>query len=645
MLLSLANLAPRTCADLMRRYWPCKSRVLQLGLVFVFLASGPALQATLLPGRIQLSCTQPDPHLNTCDYKTTAPEKPIGISARAEDIFLPVRRTSDYPGLGEKSAALFLVDTSDPARNAAVKRGAQHVVTMLEASQPHHRLGLAKFDADLVLMAPLGSTQDTLRTAAQALRARGLTTELYRNVLEAVRLMAVEQAARKAVYVFSDGLAEDRAYTHDDVVSAARDAGVVIYGIGYARSRPKSVALQVVRRLAEETGGEFINATVDSPDVFAFLEAPYGSLDSGGQFEIDLSPLAGTAGEMAAETEVEVTFRFPSTTSTTTHAVAVPPAPEPEVEPEPEAEPGPEIQPEPMPVVVDAPVEETQEEPKEEPKEEPQQQPVVAEAPKVTGFFEDRALWWYVLVGAVSALLLTGLLGLLLGRLSIGGMELDPYAYLWQIDEDPPLRFNVVSAVTRIGRHKHNECRLSEKTVSRFHAELIRNEFGKFTVVDRGSKNGLRVGDRLVSSSALQEGDVIGVGDVYLRFTYLPKDYSTFEDTELYSASIVPEQRTRRLNTRKPVGADVRIFHGDIGWVRGRLADLSIDGAFVETDQKFPAPRTRVDLVIPIITEKVRRWYRFPAELIRQTDTGIGVAFQELSPASSRWLEFVTKAA
>jgi len=590
------------------------------------LLASSAQAAMLASANILLDCEQPEPVLVICDYKVAEQNQITGVTAMAGGTMLPVTMALDYPSSEQTTAILFLLDTSDPARGASVKRGTDHILAMLETMRPHHRLGLAKFDTDLTLLASIGSSKEELQNAAQTLRASGLTTELYRNTLQAVRLLASDSADRKAVFLLSDGLAEDLAYNHADVVQAANESGVEIYGVGYAKSTPLSVALQVLRRLAEETGGEFVNASKDTEELANFIQAPYARLDSGGQIEIDLSPLKGLVEQ--GEAEMEITFHSANTSSTMSQLISMPPPPEPVVEPAPEVEPPPIIPLEPQEVLEQEPL--------------PRGTPTVVSSP---GDALIKRQTWYVIAGVLLTLLLLTLLWMLLRRMSASRTGSAPYAYLWKVDGDDTQRYDISSAVTRIGRHKHNEVRLPNKTVSRFHAELGRNEFGHFKIIDRASKNGVRVGGRFVNSSALQEGDVICVGDVYLRFSYLPHDFSTFEDTELYGTSIVDEQRTRRSSLRKTVGVDVRIFHRDVGWVHGRLADLSVEGAFVHTDQKFPSPHTRIDVVIPIVTETVRRWYRFPAELVRQSDEGVGVVFRELNPASARWLEVATKAA
>ena len=47
------------------------------------------------------------------------------------------------------------------------------------------------------------------------------------------------------------------------------------------------------------------------------------------------------------------------------------------------------------------------------------------------------------------------------------------------------------------------------------------------------SLNGIYVNEKQVSNKKLQEGGIIEIGDISLRFTYQSKDYSLNEDTAI----------------------------------------------------------------------------------------------------------------
>ena len=69
-----------------------------------------------------------------------------------------------------------------------------------------------------------------------------------------------------------------------------------------------------------------------------------------------------------------------------------------------------------------------------------------------------------------------------------------------------------------IGRNEGNAIRLTERTVSRKHARLVKRN-GAYIVEDLGSYNGVTVnGERIDANSALEAGDQLGIGDYDIAF-------------------------------------------------------------------------------------------------------------------------------
>jgi hypothetical protein len=82
-------------------------------------------------------------------------------------------------------------------------------------------------------------------------------------------------------------------------------------------------------------------------------------------------------------------------------------------------------------------------------------------------------------------------------------------------------RFSLGSGITTIGRGDGSAVLLSDVSVSRRHAHLVR-EGGRFVLHDQGSGNGTRVNGKPVQRRTLRHGDEIELGDVKLRFV-LPR--------------------------------------------------------------------------------------------------------------------------
>lgn len=216
-----------------------------------------------------------------CRYRLHNPASTERALATLDGQPVAGQHDPDVASAAPSSAVLFAIDLSS-WRAARL----EHLNVLADAGAPGHRFALASFGGELDISAPFGSNAAQIKQAAARLRRARRPTEFYRSALKATRVLAREETERKALVLFSDGLAEDRAYFHQDVVDAARAGGVVIYGIGYPRSLMDSVALQSLRRLADETGGRFVAANTRGILPATFLDAPYEVLDNVGEVRI-----------------------------------------------------------------------------------------------------------------------------------------------------------------------------------------------------------------------------------------------------------------------------------------------------------------------------------------------------------------------
>src|SRR5258706_2817494 len=82
----------------------------------------------------------------------------------------------------------------------------------------------------------------------------------------------------------------------------------------------------------------------------------------------------------------------------------------------------------------------------------------------------------------------------------------------------------------RIGRGSQNGVQIADPTVSKEHAEIVR-EAGRFSIRDLGSRNGTRVnGIEVREPTPIREGDVIEIGKVQARvITELGEMKTTFD--------------------------------------------------------------------------------------------------------------------
>jgi hypothetical protein len=82
---------------------------------------------------------------------------------------------------------------------------------------------------------------------------------------------------------------------------------------------------------------------------------------------------------------------------------------------------------------------------------------------------------------------------------------------------DVGTKYVLSDEVTRVGRHPESEIFLDDVTVSRRHAEFLRQNHS-YVVKDVGSLNGTYVNRERIESTTLQNGDEVQIGKFKLVF-------------------------------------------------------------------------------------------------------------------------------
>lgn len=497
--------------SLLRRPRRALAGLLALGLGMVPGAGRLGAVAATLTEHMDISCTQQAVSTLHCDYRLLEGGRLQSAAAEHDGKVVEGKHASSYPEPGDTTAVLALIDTSDPARQPVVARIVAQLEALLAAGKPHHRFGLARFDSKLEVLAAPGSPAAEFHAAASGLSATGRTTELYRSVREAVRLLGKSDASRRVLMVFSDGLAEDFAYHHEDVVAAAREDSVIIHGIGYPRSVAQSVALQTIRRLSDETGGLYVQADPIAqtlpPGVFERLLA---AADSGGTLRFDLAMLLGA--DAAGAVDLTLAFQTSGQSFLVLVPVLIPREPEraaPPTVPPPAALPDATQPATPRPAARSAPTA-------------PAATPAVA------------APWRWILLALLAAILAALVIVIVRLHRSGGtrGGTGDRTPLAWMVRADARRQRHAVDKTPwRIGRGRNNDLVLDDHSVSRLHAEIRRNEDGQLTLNDLESLNGVFVNDNRIDAIQLREGDDVDIGDVHLQFTLKDEDYASQDAT------------------------------------------------------------------------------------------------------------------
>jgi len=85
----------------------------------------------------------------------------------------------------------------------------------------------------------------------------------------------------------------------------------------------------------------------------------------------------------------------------------------------------------------------------------------------------------------------------------------------------------------------------------------------------------------------------------------------------------------RRDTPRIPIALDAIVNYNTQNYQHSITRDISLDGAFVETQNKFPK-KGGVELAIQLPTEGRNKFHRFHAQVIRTTSGGAGVVFDKV---------------
>ncbi len=446
---------------------------------------------------VQLGCWQMERSRLACDFRRFAPPQPEQVTARLAGRELPAPRVTPYAAEPGTSAIMFLVDVSDAELPVAPVAARNHLLELLDAAPAYQNYGLASFANEVEIHAPLAPGTDRIRNVLGELTPGGEPAELYRSTLEAVRILGQYPAQRRALFLMSDGLADDSAYFHDDVVDAARQYEVTIFGIGYVKSPALSKALDRLRRLAEETGGLYVSAEPGAALAQNFASRAFAQLASGGRLVVDLSTALARPVPLPPEAVLELNWRGAGSSASALVPLRLPGPPETGVAAT-------------TPRLVPAPASSA------------------ARAPPVQrqGWFGRN--WPWVGIGA-TLLAVGGVLAWFLGRRRRGGrrepswaatLELNARSFAYvEIQDELHTRHPVSGEVFRIGRHADNELMVADASISRFHAEIKHELNSRYVIRDLESLNSVYVNGRKARTAILSNGDLIELGDVTLKFT------------------------------------------------------------------------------------------------------------------------------
>ena len=457
-----------------------------------------------------------------CDIRLFTPVEVKKATILAGDQPLAGSDFKSFEDGDGKAAWFFLIDRSNPARSATVKRSIALVKSLYAQANARNIMAVGTFAEDLRVIISPGDPYADFDSRFANVKADGAATAFFFTGIKAIDILKKVPAERRALVLISDGKAEDTAYSHEDVVKHAKEAGVIIYGIGIAEKRSDTVYLQKVERLASETGGPFVSSVGNQEFPPAFIANFTRYLTNGGQVT---APLGTLSGEMTIAPRLTLVDGTTLEGEKTSAFVAPPSAPEP-----PSAEPAPPP-PEPLPFIAKI-------------------YAVFDPALPGSGDWaaDNETLAWILLLGI--PLLIGGILAILLLRKFKRADDADAsavedesddleIAYTQPIRADdipgplPPTgasfgffesidgsetRFEIKERNVTIGRHSENDFRLEDDSVHRHHAVFHILPGQSPVITDLDTVNGVVVNGQRVAKAEVFSGDVISLGEASFRF-------------------------------------------------------------------------------------------------------------------------------
>jgi VWFA-related protein len=181
----------------------------------------------------------------------------------AEDVRLsPLQRT------GQGVSAVLAIDASGTMRGEPFSRAKEAALSFLERLQPEDRVAVITFAENVSVVAGFELSRVETRQVLTGLEIdleNSQRTRLYDGAYAGLDLIrtGIDLPRRSFMILFSDGKDDGSDKSRERVSGHARGAGdrphILVFSIGYARFGGEG--LGEMRKLADETGGEFLEAS------------------------------------------------------------------------------------------------------------------------------------------------------------------------------------------------------------------------------------------------------------------------------------------------------------------------------------------------------------------------------------------------
>jgi von Willebrand factor type A domain/FHA domain len=432
-----------------------------------------------------------------CELRPGDPVSRVTVGAgQATDAIFTANDSANPP-----TPVVFLLDQSgNTLTKGSFDRLRSVIGAILSQNLPAVSVGVYGFSNGVKPIAPVGTAPATAGLALEAIKQNGRgTNELLRSVQSVLDDLRGFQTTRKVLVILSDGRSEDPAYSVTEISTQLREGHVTVFAVAPGKSGDDLTDAQPMRRLAEDNQGEFLTASDGrgATDVARTLRT---YLSGGG---IVTFPI--TARETRLDVELATGKKLHATFISTLFTAPAAAAPPPAAPPEGSA--GGRSAGTSWLLAV----------------------PVNAASWLMANRFHQ------LLLAIAVVAILCGLWFLrkisnqrrirraalsIAGRAEVAASVSDltpPLARLEFLDGNESSE-TVHALATRIGRQRDNDIVLSNTSVHRHHAVLKKDAEGPFVIFDLNTVNGVLVNGARVTSASLQDGDLLELGEVRMRF-------------------------------------------------------------------------------------------------------------------------------
>jgi tight adherence protein B len=160
--------------------------------------------------------------------------------------------------LGEAKSVYLAVDRSRSMKGKPLEDAVAAARDFLAAKPPSDRIAVATFATEPVLLTGFSTSTTDADGALRALDIDPVAgTTLYDALVLSARSLANESLPGRIIIVVTDGNETRSEASLDDAITAAQDAGVVVYVVAI---ESESFTPEPLKRLANETGGTYYGA-------------------------------------------------------------------------------------------------------------------------------------------------------------------------------------------------------------------------------------------------------------------------------------------------------------------------------------------------------------------------------------------------